>query len=97
MNAIHFCFHCQVTGICNGQHPTVVDVLLITNDGSVTSATNIELPTAIYNNSIIRADNVLMVQEDQVYTVVGSLSNLDGAFEENSTATFSEETINNVT
>ena len=86
----NFIFHYQVTGICNGQHPTVADVLLITNDGSVTSATNIELPIAIYNNSVIRADNVLMVQEDQVYTVVGSLSNLDGAFGENSTATFSE-------
>ena len=84
----------QVTGVCNDQHPTIVDVFLITN-GSVTSAaTNIELPTAIYNNSIIRADNVLMVQEDQVYTAVVSLSNIDGAFGENSTATFSENIIN---
>ena len=62
----------QVTGVCNGQHPTIANILLITNDGSVISATNIELPTAMYN-SIIRADNVLMVQEDQVYTVVVSL------------------------
>ena len=91
---IDFCcyiiFHCQVTGVCNGQHPTVVDVLLITNDGSVVSATNIELHTAMYDNSVIRADNVLMVQEDQAYTVVVSLSNLDGDFSENSTTTFSE-------
>ena len=81
----------KVTEVCNGQHPTIVDVSLVTNDGSITSATNIELPIiAMYNNSIIRFDNVLMVQEDQMYTVVGSLSNLDGAFGENSTATFSE-------
>ena len=85
-----FIIHIQVNEVCNGQHPTNVDVLLVTNDGSVTSATNIELPTAMYNNSIIRADNVLMVQEDQVYTVVGSLSNIDGDFGENSTTTFSE-------
>ena len=95
----YFCcyiiFHYQVTGVCNGQHPTVVDVLLITN-GSVTSATNIELPTAMYNNSIIRADNVLMVQEDQVYTVVVLLSNHEGNFSENNTATFSEYRLLNI-
>ena len=86
----NFIFHYQVTGVCNGQHPTIAKVLLITNDGSVTtSATNIELPSAMYNNSIIRADNVLMVQ-DHVYTIVVSLSDLDGAFGENSTTTFSE-------
>ena len=80
----------QVTGVCNGQHPTIANLSLTTNDGSVIIATNIELPTAMYNNSIIRADNVLMVLEDQMYTVVRSLSNLDGAFGENSSVTFSE-------
>ena len=90
MHKFNFSINYQVTGVCNGQHPTtIVDVLLITN-GSVTSATNIELPTAMYNNSIIRADNVLMVQEDQVYTVVVSLSNHDGDFSESSTTIISE-------
>ncbi len=73
-------FSIKVTDVCNGQHPTIADGLIL----QLSFLLILNYPLQC---SIIRVDNVLMVQEDQVYTVVGSLSNLDGTFGENSTAT----------
>ena len=79
----------QVSDICVGEYPQTVDVYLYNElDRLVNSTKQVELFSQDTNTII--ATNVLKLSEDNRYTAVVSLSNLDGEFGYNSSINFSK-------
>ncbi len=72
----------QVTGLCIGQRPTVIDVLLfsLSNGTLLDMANDIMLPE---NNQLncITVNNVLTLMEDIQYIILLVYSNLAGEFD----------------